>query len=127
MHVVYTSWWHQNTIQHVTLVFDLVVHIPLYALPGRGKLTLQRTFQKEYISIRRERIPQEKLSQMLTLAHVQIHTYEDNAHQCLPRDSPMPLSLNRALVKEAAITLRLGLVLCNALMPFGLFPGYFLC
>ena len=44
----------------------------------------------------------------------------------VPPGKSQPLSLNRGLEKEAAITLRLELALFDGLVPFELFPGCFL-
>lgn len=71
VYTFYTYQWHQNMTEYITLVFDLVVvHTTLFPA-GRGKLTLQRTFLKKCICLKRERIPEEKLSHMFRRAHMQ--------------------------------------------------------
>lgn len=100
-YAVHTYWWHHNTIQYATLLFDLVAN-NTQALPGRRKLRYKEAFLKWCISFRRESVPWEKLSQVLTQAHRQIYSHEGIY--------PEPVSPDTALVKEAAASLRLGLV-----------------
>ena len=88
----HTSCWHQTTVQQAILVFDLVVHIHSTPWQKRQNSLYNKTFLKQCISIsiRGERTPPEKLSQLLTQAPEQIQAYEDDAYQGLPRDSPRP-------------------------------------
>ena len=87
----HTSCWRQTTVQQAILVFDVVVHIHSTPWQKRQNSLYNKTFLKQCISIRGERIPLEKLSQLLTQAPEQIQAYEDDAHQGLPRDSARPL------------------------------------